>query len=236
MTPFMTSHLVGVVGGLPNNSYSTLFPLTENPMLESAVWKQGLVDGLDWHNVRTTPAFAFGTQDGSTNYTDSVAALKGTWSNDQVAIATVRTVNQQTGSIFEEVEILLRYEITAHSVVGYEFTYACRPVGDAGRYIQINRWNGVLGDFTTLDGRAGPGLNDGDRIKASCIGNPKPILRIYIAPAADPNNFTEVFNYDTVSDSIVYASGKPGIGMYNQGGDLGMSSDFGLTAFSATAS
>ena len=36
-------------------------------------------DGVDWHNIRTTTGLAFGTQDGTTNYNDSVAILNGTW-------------------------------------------------------------------------------------------------------------------------------------------------------------
>jgi len=88
--------------------YSTTFPLTENPISESSQWTTGKAVGLDWSDVRTTPGLAFGTQNGSTNYNDSLAVLKGTWAANQSATATVHTLNQQSGNTFEEVEILLR--------------------------------------------------------------------------------------------------------------------------------
>ena len=46
------------------NSYSTNFPLTEDPISEGGRWINGSV-GLDWKNCRTTPGLAFGTQSGA---------------------------------------------------------------------------------------------------------------------------------------------------------------------------
>src|SRR4051794_2598221 len=83
--------------------YTTNFPLTENPISEGAQWTTGLATGLDWANVRTTPGLAFGTQSGSGGFNDSLAVLKGAWTPDQSATATVRSVNQQTGGVYEEV-------------------------------------------------------------------------------------------------------------------------------------
>jgi hypothetical protein len=39
-----------------NGSYSTTFPLTENPISEGGSWTNGGATGLDWANVQT-PAF-----------------------------------------------------------------------------------------------------------------------------------------------------------------------------------
>src|SRR5262245_13285131 len=199
-------------------SYSTSFPLTENPLSESNQWTTGLSVGLDWANVRTTPGLAFGTQTGSTNFNDSIAVLKGTWTADQSATATVHTVNQQTGSIFEEVEILLRFTITAHSARGYEFNYSCRH--DGTQYLQIVRWNGSFNNWTLLDSRTGPGLNNGDTIKASITGT---TLTTYI------NNVAQF----SVNDSAI-ASGNPGIGFYNQGGTTATNADYGLSSYTAS--
>ena len=43
-------------GGGINGSYSTTFPLTENPISEGGSWTNGAT-GLGWANVQTTPAF-----------------------------------------------------------------------------------------------------------------------------------------------------------------------------------
>ena len=218
--PLVTaSFLVAVVAIVGAAGYSTTFPLTENPISESAGWTNGAAVGLDWSNVRTTPGLAFGTQDGATNFNDSIAVLKGTWANDQSATATVRTVNQQPGSsnIFEEVEILLRFTITAHDARGYEFNFSCRH--DGNQYLQIVRWNGAVNDFTFLDARTGPGLNNGDKIKATISGQ---TLTTYI-------NNVEIFS---VNDSAI-ASGNPGVGFYLQNGTSALTADYGLTNFIA---
>jgi hypothetical protein len=197
--------------------YSTTFPLTENPISESSQWTTGKAVGLDWSDVRTTPGLAFGTQNGSTNYNDSLAVLKGTWAANQSATATVHTVNQQSGNTFEEVEILLRFTITAHSARGYEFNYSCRH--DGSQYLQIVRWNGPFNNWTLLDSRTGPGLRDGDQIKATVNGS---TLTTYI-------NNVAIYS---VNDSVI-TSGNPGIGFYLQTGSSALNADYGLTNFVA---
>jgi len=200
-------------------SYWTNFPLTENPISESGNWTNGKTAGLDWRDIRTTPGLAFGTQDGSTNYTDSIAVLEGTWGADQTATATVHTVNQQSGSVFEEVELLLRFSITANSATGYELNYSCRS--DGSQYVQIIRWNGAVGSWTLLDSRSGPGLQEGDEVKATIAGS---TITIYI-------NDVAIFS---VTDTT-YASGSPGIGFYLQGGTAALAGDYGFTSFAATS-
>jgi hypothetical protein len=199
------------------SSYTTSFPLTESPIAESGVWTNGQAVGQDWSNVRTTPGFAFGTQTGDVNFNDSIAVLQGTWTPDQSATATVHTVNQKIGNIFEEVELLLRFSITAHNARGYEFNYLCRS--DGTQYVEIVRWNGGFSNWTLLDSQTGPGLHDGDRVKATIVGN---TLTTYI-------NNVAVFS---VTDST-YANGNPGMGFYLQG-STGLNSDYGFTAYTAT--
>jgi len=213
-TAIVALALVAIVGAA---GYTTNFPNTGNPISEGGNWTTGGSVGLDWSNVRTTPGLAFGTQTGSTNYNDSIAVLKGTWAADQSATATVHTVNQQSGSIFEEVEILLRFAITAHSARGYEFNFSCRS--DGSQYVQIVRWNGAFNNWTLLDARTGPGLHNGDQIKASITGS---TLTTYI-------NNVAIFS---VTDSVI-ASGNPGIGFYLQGGPSSLNSDYGLTSYTA---
>ena len=53
-----------------------------------------------------------------------------------------------TGPCYQESEILLRGNISAHSAKLYEVNVGDR--NDSSSYINIVRWNGPLGNFTTL--------------------------------------------------------------------------------------
>ena len=197
-------------------TYSTTFPLTESVISESGNWINGKTTGGLWKDVSTIPGLAYGTESGSTMYDDSTAVLTGTWNSNQMAQATVHTVNQNS-SIFEEVELRLRTTITANSITGYEFNFRC--TSDGSQYAQIVRWNGPLGSWTLLDSRSGPGLHDGDVIKATAKGS---TLTIYV-------NGTALFS---VTDST-FTNGSPGIGFYNQNGTTSNNKDYGLKSFSA---
>lgn len=198
-------------------TYSTNFPLSENPVSEQGNWINGGTVGLDWGNVQTASGLAFGTVvSGGPPYNDSTAVLAGTWASNQMAQATVHTVNQNS-AIFEEVQLRLRTTVTAHSITGYEFYFQCTT--DGTRHAQIVRWNGPLNNFTYLDDATGPGLHNGDVITATAVGN---TLTSYI------NGVPIIRSKDST-----YSNGSPGIGFYNQRGTLANNSDFGLTNFSA---
>jgi hypothetical protein len=217
LLPFTLSRGVEAQGG---RTYTTNFPLTENPMSEGGNWINGQTAGLDWKNFRTTPGFAFGTQNGSGGppYDDSTAILSGTWGPNQTAQATVRTVNQQTGGIYAEVELRLRTTITPRVNSGYEINFRCAH--DGSQYQEIVRFNGPINSYTYLSQRSGGrGLYDGDVIKATIIGN---VITVY-------QNGTQI---NQVSDST-YSSGSPGIGHWLRG-PAGLIADYGFTNFSAS--
>lgn len=198
-------------------SYSTSFPLTENPISENGNWFNGKADGLDWGDVQTTPGLAFGTNSG--NYADPTAILRGTWGANQMAQATVHSVNQtDTDSVYEEVELRLRSAISAHSITGYEINFRCSKTGNA--YSQIVRWNGALGNFTYLSAKDGAqyGVTDKDVVKATIIGN---VITVYL-------NGVQI---NQVTDTT-YAAGSPGMGFYLSGAS-GINADFGFTDFQA---
>ncbi len=199
-------------------TYSTAFPLTENPISENGRWINGGATGLDWGNAQTTPGLAFGTVVSlGPPYNDSTAVLAAAWPSDQTAQATVHTVNQNS-NIFEEVELRLRTTIAAHSITGYEFNFRC--TADGSQYAQIVRWNGPLNDFTYVASATGPGLNDGDVVKATAIGS---TLTAYV------NGTAVVSGTDST-----YPDGAPGIGFYDQDGALSDNSDYGFKDFTAT--
>jgi hypothetical protein len=203
-------------------TYATSFPLTENPISESGHWTTGRTMGLDWSNVRTAPGLAFGTQNGLVNYNDSVAILNGSWGPTQTASAKVHTKNRVASgvTVSEEVELLLRFSISAHHAAGYEATFSVNPFNS---YVQVNRWNGALGSFTLIDGSTGPGISDGDTVEATISGT---TITLFI-------NGSQVLK---VNDST-FASGSPGMGFYYTNFNLVGTyapSDYGFTSFSAS--
>jgi hypothetical protein len=207
--------------GAQGNTYTTNFPVTEDPISESGRWISAHAIGLDWADVRTTPGLAHGTNSYSalTGYNDSTAVLTGTWGPNQTVQATVHTTNQQTGSIYEEVEIRLRTTITAHSLTGYEINFRCNH--DGSQYIGIVRWNGPLSDFTQLGSNvAGPGLVEGSVVKGTIVGS---TITAYVDGVAI-----------TSQTDSTYTAGSPGMGFWLQGLPVSNNSDFGFTSFSAS--
>jgi hypothetical protein len=201
--------------------YATNFALDENPISEKGNWINGQHVGQAWSDVKTTAGHAIGTQSGAgqRGYDDSTALLTGPWGADQTVTATVHSVNQVSGGIFEEVEIRLRSSLSINHNSGYEILF--RAFKGADSYTQIVRWNGPLNDFTYLDSRSGEqwGVTEGDVVKASIIGN---VITVYI---------NDVQVLQTTDDT--YSSGSPGMGFFLSG-PSGLNSDYGFTRFSAS--
>src|SRR2546421_139021 len=72
---------------------------------------------------------------------------------------------------FQEVEIRLRSTLTPHRCTGYEIFFRCLKTDNA--YAEIVRWNGKIGDFTSLRKLIGPqyGVRDGDVVEATISGH-----------------------------------------------------------------
>jgi hypothetical protein len=152
------------VSAAAGGTYTTNFPLAENPISEGGKWINGGSVGLDWTDVVTTPGFAYGTEVNG-NYTDATAILTGTWPVNQYAQATVYW-NPSGSEPVPEVELRLRSAISAHVNRGYEITFG-------GGYLIIVRWNGGLGNFNYLVNASGSQYTPktGDVIKATIVGN-----------------------------------------------------------------
>ena len=220
----------------PVRSYKTDFKRNETPISEGGLWLNGRRDGIDWADVLVRDGRAYGEVTRMTSaerraeqknldagaaagapegdYDDPTAVLAGKWGRDQYAKARVFSRNQ-TDKYFQEVEIRLRSSMSAHHCNGYEVFWRCLKT-DAG-YAEIVRWNGGIGDFTSLAKLVGRqyGVQDGDLIEASIVGN---VIRGYL-------NGKEVIS--ATDDKI--ASGNPGIGFNFFVGNTNV--DHGLTHF-----
>lgn len=200
-------------GPLPVRSYSTSFPLNEAPISESGNWLNGGTDGIDWYDVITGNGVAYGAVSAGA-YTDPTALLTGTWGRNQIAKAMVYS-QRQTEKYYQEVEIRLRSTLEAHRCTGYEVFWRCLQTRNA--YAEIVRWNGKVGDWTSLQKNTGSqyGVKDGDVVEASIVGD---VIKGYV-------NGVEVIS---AVDST-YSGGSPGIGFNYGVGDANR--DFGFSSF-----
>ena len=217
-------------------SYSTRFDQDEVPISEDGMWLNGRADGIDWCDVLTHAGVAYGEKsrmnsaerraeqafDGATteadapegDYDDPAAVLSGTWGRNQSARATVHSANP-TDDYFQEVEIRLRSSIAPNWCDGYEVFWRCSKSEAA--YAEIVRWNGKIGDFTSLARKMGPGfgVKHGDVVEATIVDN---VIASYV-------NGVEVLS---VTDGT-FAAGSPGVGFNFFVGDTNV--DHGFSSF-----
>lgn len=220
--------IVLLVAALPATAgfaqtYSTNFEGEENPLSENGKWVN---NSLDWCKVRKGGGIAYGTQTGvktgPARFDDSFAHLAG-FPPNQEAWGEVR-VTKPDPTCNQEVEILLRWTSSEHSTTGYECFGKC-AIGK-GSWLQIVRWDGPLGKYTTLVDKRGPdvGLKDGDILKASIVGN---VITLYVNGVERAQASDDTFK-----------TGNPGIGIYlecSRGHGVGTNAEYGLKNFTARA-
>ena len=195
----------------PVRTYTTRFQLDEDPISEGGKWLNGGKDGIDWYNVVTRNGIAHGAVSKGA-YTDPTALLAGAWRKNQKVKARVFSRNQ-TAKYYQEVEIRLRSSLSPHRCTGYEVFWRCLKTDKA--YVQIVRWNGKVGDWTSLKKRSGAqyGVKDGDVVEATIVGN---VIKGYV-------NGVQVIS----ATDNTFKEGQPGMG-FNYGvehsnGDFGFS-------------
>lgn len=184
-----------------NNGYLTTFPATENPLLDAGKWINGKAVGLDWNNVRSGSGNAYAAAF-VTGYNDPVAVLNTNFSPNQYAQGRVHRAAGYSPGNSHEVELLLRFKITAHSARGYEILW-----GHGGE-LNVVRWNGPLGNYTPLGGTYGPNIGpavDGDVLRAEIIGN---VIKVYKNGAL----------MLTAAPDSTWIDGQPGIGFFPRDG------------------
>jgi hypothetical protein len=207
-----------------NNSYSTSFPLTENPISQGGKWINGKAVGLDWTDVQTTsgtPGEAFSTKTGTPEppYNDSIAVLSGAWGPNQTACGTAYINSSTQDGWAQEVELELNFTITAHNAAGYQFTW--HATTDNSSYFSMGTWNGPLNNFTRLYGPdTSVGLENGDVVCATHING---VISAY-------KNGVLIHS---LSDST-YTGGSPGLGFDGTCPDSTCDPYVGFTSFSAS--
>jgi len=193
-------------------SISTNFPATENPISEGGRWINGKSVGLGWNNVRTSPGKAHAAQFvglSGNRYDDCLAHLNTSFTPNQYAQGTVhRVAGYRNSTDKHEIELLLRFRITANSARGYEVLW-----GQDGE-IWVVRWNGPLGNYTAFEASALPNSDankavDGDVLRAEISGNIITVKR---------NGLTVVRQDVTALGGTTWTDGQPGVGFWPTAG------------------
>jgi hypothetical protein len=210
-------------------TYSTNFPLTENPISENGNWVGGQSAGGNlWGNVQTASGIAFGVSE-PTTYGDPTAILTGTWSPTQSATATTKITETPTGNCCHEAEVRLRMNISPSTITGYEVY--CSVMPSPNNYCHIATWGGANGSYDNLTSYTGSlsTLVNGDVLEGTVTGSNPTIITGYV-------NGTEIMQVTDTGHAGwgPWTSWNPGIGFYDNGDNLW--SDFAFSSFTATAS
>jgi hypothetical protein len=148
------------------------------------------------------------------DYDDPIAVLGGEWGKNQHARANVFSRNQ-TDKYFHDIELLLRWTIMPHHATGYEVFWRCLKTEKG--YAEIVRWNGKVGDFTSMKRFEGVqyGVKDGDVLEATVEGD-------------SITGFINGVEVISVTDDV-FTRGAPGIGFNFGVGNTNV--DFGYKSY-----
>lgn len=184
-----------VAGGLP---FSTTFPAAESPISQGGQWLNGLADGLDWQNGRTTAAGAFAAAASVNNFDDGTALLNPavftSFTSNQYVEGTVYRDPTFTTAVVTgyELELRIRSSLTAHTCTGYEL-YCSLNNG-----LTLVRWNGARGDFSPILDCGTYVATTGDILRVEAVGS---TLTVYLNGTSK----------GSISDGT-YLTGTPGMG------------------------
>ncbi len=193
------------------NTYTTNFPLTENPMSEGGKWMEGKTVGIDWDSISTTPGLAIGTA-GPKRFADATALLTGSWAPTQTAEAVVL---KKSDFHYPEISLRLRSAMSAHNCSGYEISNSLKS--DATRLISSS-------SVGTVPWRTSPTWC---RTMANSMELPPEMWsRQRSSETSLPP--TNGVKFAQVTDNT-YPEGNPGMG-FNEG----KNGDYGMTRFTAT--
>jgi len=218
-----------------SQTYSTSFPLTENPISEGRKWVGGQSSGGNlWGDVRTGSGMAYGVSE-PTRYGDPTAILKGHWIADQQAEVTVR-INRTPTVCCHEIEVRLRVAIAKNKITGYEVYCSVVP---GSRYCHIARWSGPNGLYCNIE-PSSPSiyLVNGDVLRGTVTGSNPALITAYLNGQQImqvPDNGNEGGEgTDCGTRRPVFTAGAPGLGFYDNQNDSKWN-DFGVSKFRANA-
>ena len=221
--------------GIRSETYSTSFPLTENPISEKNKWVGGQSAGGNlWGDIQTSGGMAYGVSE-PTLYGDPTAILTGPWAADQQAQVTVK-INTTPTVCCHEIEVRLRVTIEKNRITGYEVYCSVVP---GSKYCHIARWSGPNGLYCNIE-PSSPSiyLVNGDVLRGTVTGSNPALITGYlngvrIMQVSDGGNEGGE-GTDCGRGRPVFTAGSPGIGFYDNQNDNKWNY-FGVSTFSANA-
>src|SRR5215467_3479626 len=218
-----------------SQTYSSSFPLTENPISERGKWVGGQSAGGNlWGDIQTGGAMAYGVSE-PTLYGDPTAILTGRWGGDQQVQVTVK-INRTPTVCCHEIEARLRVTIDAKRITGYEVYCSVVP---GNKYCHIARWSGPNGLYCNIE-PSSPSiyLVNGDVLRGTVTGSNPALITAYlngvrIMQVSDSGNEGGE-GTDCGVGRPTFTAGSPGIGLYDNQHDNQWNS-FGVSKFSANA-
>jgi len=202
---------------LPANagSYSTAFPLTEDPISEGGNWE---IPPGPWKPCRTANGVADSPD--SLGYFDGCARLASWSGGNDYKISAHLYQGASSFDITPEVELQGRATYTDNSNPATNTIFLYEIDCLFGGFVSIVRWHGVNGaaNVTGLlqcDNTPG-GFNDGELIEASFTGFP-PTITVWTR-GVQRGQYTEqqgVNGFDATAFAVL-AGGKPGFGFDEQ--------------------
>ena len=192
-------------------SYSTSFPLTENPIVEDGGWVGGLTVGLDWQDMKTVSGIAHATAFNDVSQDDSIALRTGINSTRHYAQGTIYVAASYAPSNGHEMELYVGGTITANSITGYEILFSL-----SGAF-QIVRWLGARSNgvtpLTVTDVNGGAAQpTDGMLCRAEySVSGSNVLINVY-------QNSVQVATCTDINPGSAYLSGQPGIASFVRSG------------------
>jgi hypothetical protein len=189
-------------------SYSTNFPLTENPISENGAW---FSPNANWTRPRTSSGIAYGTQTGSSAppFDDSIACMANpawlAYPNHWCS----GVVHRDVGALSQEIELFVRCDFTNTNARGYEI-----DIKEGGAFHFI-RWNGAPDDFTpmVMDITNNVDCSDLSDFKASVLG---PVITVTCKGLFCAS--LDVQQWAVDHGGAYFADGVPGMGFWDISG------------------
>jgi hypothetical protein len=177
--------------------------VSENPINEGGKWINGGAVGLNWRNVQTVPGKAYASGI-STGYDDSIAVLNTTFAANQYAQGTVYKAAGYVPPVgAHEIELLLRFQVTAGNARGYEVLWA----SDGG--LVLVRWNGALDSYDPFPPANIGVAVDGDVLRVEMVGTTSADFATRIF-----KNGVLMHTFTENPGSNIWTTGQPGMGFW----------------------
>lgn len=213
----------GLIAAATPPSYTSNFPLTQNPLSEGGIWIPG-ASSPPRTNVQSDGSHAFGTMFSfnGTDFNDSISVVNIAWPADQWVLGQLWNTGAVSG---QEAELVLWGTIQPTNNTGLELDGVL-----ATGHLDLVSWDGPPNAFTNRASATGITYTHGDyifgQIKSGVV-TVKKGTSSNTTPIAIIGDLSTILTHNTAGDSLSFSGGSPGQGHWNQTGNAGASTNLG---------